>query len=952
MNRSRVLACVTGFAVSLALWMPGGLAADGVARQSIGPWDNDFRLQPVEHRPALEVRYTDGEREAFEILAQEYHLVGQLRRPHFLRDAQSNELWLKLSMTDGAGEISASEFSASRSRINLYRRGPYFCEVHWLDITLAGESGETMPLKGDLGLYCYPHKLLASITWHATEALDPQVLAVGGKVEHEFTTQPFVVGEPQTYSFAIFGEEPPLPELSLQTVRAEKPLEYDPVRGCYTIGSHNPGGFQEHFYHHPNHYETVQMRISNDGRQRVIYVCHKTVSGSRGQVEGGILLDAEGYPLPITVQISKNFSGEKEEKFYNPRDTAFSETYFPLVLAPGESCTVSSLHLYQNWGRNMVKQFSSLGAWMDYFHSSTGVTETTCYVPFKYAGLKGIDIADFRAMSQAAFWGGQPQHDNIAGHSFLSYRDQSGWRYMAYRGTTYSSTGPNWMDIHMDHLSSDGRIRGSVRTFELPQKDELRNFIHVRYEVLQPITIERARENFRLLTVATWVQRLRYTHFAASGTRAVELSFDRDHFGILGHPLPSRPCFAALYGESKGSNAILLRSWSAPFEPAASVLCQEKGDTRLMLVPDADRLALEPGDVIEFEAAFLPYGEVNGAQTPKREVAAYGRQAPRVTQVLRGEKVGDFPTFIRAGDDLAEFVVRGGRDLIPVIVTGLTDYRESRLWQKSQDGWRVLSHARAGRDDGIQVFCTANGKFGAVFLVASDNTPQHLQVTLGHNADMPARITVRPQEGRENVGESAALIRAPWMQAPMRLSFPASVKIGEDTLPGRSIAPAWQQDADGSLWFERNAGGQLIGGRLSPNEEDVDLEFWSANRRREELSFAPVFRPALEGTEFADGRTWIRKDGNWQPADDAGGNQFVDDCDRVAVMSADGKHLFCLVWPAPVRLAADSSAPGVHLDPVLSSCPPGKRIHVRGKLYIMRGTLEELDARARREVLR
>ena len=35
---------------------------------------------------------------------------------------------------------------------------------------------------------------------------------------------------------------------------------------------------------------------------------------------------------------------------------------------------------------------------MDYFHSSTGVTETTCYVPFKYAGLKGIDIADFRAV--------------------------------------------------------------------------------------------------------------------------------------------------------------------------------------------------------------------------------------------------------------------------------------------------------------------------------------------------------------------------------------------------------------------------------------------------------------------------------------------------------------------------------------------------------------------------
>ena len=949
MNRTGFPAWIKSILALLALWLPASFVAAG---QSVHPWGNDFRLQPIEQRPGLEVRYTNAEREAFEILAREYHVAGQLRKPHLMRDARSDELWLKLSMTDGAGEVYTGEFSASRSRINLYRRGPYFCEVHWLDITLAGESGEAMPLKGDLTLYCYPDKLLASITWHATEAVGSQVLSISGKASHKFTTQPFVVGKPQTFDFAIFGEEPPLPGSALKTVKAEMPLRYDPVRGCYTIGSHNPGSFQPHFYHHPNHYETVQLRIDNDDRRRVIYVCHETASGSKGQVEGGVLLDTEGHPLPITVQISKNFAGEKEEKFYNPRDTAFSETYFPLMLAPGESCTVSSLHLYQNWGRHMVKQFSSLGAWMDYFHSSTGVTETTCYVPFKYGGLKGIDIADFRAMSQPAFWGGQPQHDNVAGHSFLSYRDESGWRYMAYRGTTYSSTGPNWMDIRMDHLSSDERIRGSIRTFELPQKDELRNFIHVRYEVLKPITIDRARENFRLLTVATWVQRLRYTHFAASGAPNVKLSFDKDHFGVLGHPLSSRPCFAALYGESKGSNAILLRSWSAPFEPAASVLCRKNGDTRLMLVPNSDKLTLKPGDTIEFEAVFLPYGEVNGAKTPGREVIAYGSQAPTVTQVLNGEKIGDFPTIIRAHDDRAEFIVRGGRDLIPVIVTGLTDYREPGLWQKTQDGWRVLSHARAGQKDGVQVFCTTDRQFGAVFLVASDDTSQYLRVTLGQDAEMPARITAKPQRTGKEPDASVVLIRTPWMQAPISLHFPASVGIGDDTLTGRSVEPAWKRDADGSLWFEKDAGGQLIGGRLSPNEEDVDLEFWLKNGSKRELSFAPTFRPVLEGTEFADGRIRVHKRGTWRPVSEMSTSQADNGCDRVAAMSADGRYVFCLAWPAPVSLAADSPAPGVHLDPVLPSCPPGKRIHIRGKLYLMRGALEELDARVRREVLR
>ena len=134
-----------------------------------------------------------------------------------------------------------------------------------------------------------------------------------------------------------------------------------------------------------------------------------------------MILDQEGHPMPMVVQVSKNFAGEKEEKFYNPRDTPFSETYFPLYLEPGETVTLTSLHLYQNWGRHMTKHWSSLGAWMDYFHSSTGVTETTCYVPFKFAGIGGVAIADFRAMSQPTFWGGQPQHDNLAGHSFLSF---------------------------------------------------------------------------------------------------------------------------------------------------------------------------------------------------------------------------------------------------------------------------------------------------------------------------------------------------------------------------------------------------------------------------------------------------------------------------------------------------------------------------------------------------
>ena len=93
MNRTGFPAWIKSILALLALWLPASLAAAG---QSVHPWGNDFRLQPIEQRPGLEVRYTNAEREAFEILAEEYHVVGQLRKPHLLRDARSDELWLKL----------------------------------------------------------------------------------------------------------------------------------------------------------------------------------------------------------------------------------------------------------------------------------------------------------------------------------------------------------------------------------------------------------------------------------------------------------------------------------------------------------------------------------------------------------------------------------------------------------------------------------------------------------------------------------------------------------------------------------------------------------------------------------------------------------------------------------------------------------------------------------------
>ena len=967
-----------------------------------GAWERDFARQPVPDRPKLEVRYTDGDRTAFEIVAEAYHLIGHLRAPHTLCDAETGNTWLSLRVSDENGRSYATKHTEAHSRINLYRRGPYFCEVHWLDVQVSAPDGQPAPLKGDLTLYCYPDKLLGGITWHATEDFPASTMEVRGVSPYTFTAKPLAAKAKETFHFALLGEAPPLAEPAIETIEAVAPMRYDAVRGCYTIGSLGQGGFQGRFYHHPNRYDRVRFRVTNDDASRTVYICHENTGGDRGCVEGGILLDEAGHPLPIVVQISKNFAGEKEEKFYNPTDASFSEIYFPLVLEANESREVTSLHLYQNWGNHMVKQFSSLGAWMDYFHSSTGVTETTCYVPFKFGGLPGVDIADFRAMSQHAFWAGQPQHDNVAGHSFLWFHNGDTWQYLAYRGTTYRSTGPNWMDIGFEYLSTDGAVRATVDSFELPQADELRQFIHVRYDVLEPVTVTEARGQFRLLTAASWVQHLRYTHFAATGMKDAPLKFGRSHYAVLGHPLPPQDSFLAVYGDAKGGNAFVLRDWNAragghPVGPAASVYCEKSGDTRLLLTADAETLELRPGDFFEFNAVIMPFGATDSASAALREVAAYGSEAPRITDVAQGVRERDFPATVCAEDNRAEFTVQGGRDVIPIIVTGLDDYRWPVLRQKGERGWRRLSHARVDAQDGVQVFCAPDGSFGAVFLVHSDNTPQTLRVTVGEAPEAMEKIRVTAFDPASDTGgpgafHHVALIQAPWMKCPIRLRFPETLQTDtldfidhrRDDMPPRvdpaPLARTWNESEGGSIWFEWSYDNQIAGGRLSPDLDSVDLEFWLENRRKTSVSLGLQFCPILAGTIFEDRtyeRTWGLFDGTWKRLSEMdrgegdtalchygvkggppvsvplpwGASKDLLDVGMVALTSPDERYVFAIAWPDCQRILTNGHIPCVHGDPPAYSAPPGRRLHIRGKVFLMEGTLDDLLHRVRREIV-
>ncbi|MGQ9730480.1 MAG: hypothetical protein ACUVX8_04330 [Candidatus Zipacnadales bacterium] len=974
-----------------------------------GPWDVDFATQRPSAALRLECRYVDAARTQAEVLAEQYRLILHLADEEksqarlFTLAAPNHEetigeLWLEVT---SGGEVFSSARAMENSRINLYRRGPYYLEVHWFDVQCVSESGGVFPAKGEVVFYCYADQLLVQGIGHAvagSETMQPGVAQIRW-LKRAPSAAPFrklTAGDKLTVALPLFGPltDLPPPEGAIEVLDGLE-ASYDAVRGCYVIWTDNPGGFNYHYYQNPHHYESARFVFHNDQTPRKVYVCHATRQHP-GSVECGVLLDAEGHLLPIQVQINKNFAGEKEEPFYNPTDLPFSETFFPLYLAAGESRELTSLHLYQNWGNHPLKQFSSLGAWMDYYHSSTGVTETTCFVPFKFGGLPGVNIADLRPMSQR-MWDSQPQHDNVAGHRFLMIRAEDQWHFSKYEGTTFRSTGPNWMDISLDYTLDDGRLHARLDSFELPQTDELRNFLHLHVEVLKPLKIANLSTDFRLLDITSRIQALRYTHAAYQSApdtvQTVELHA-QEGFAIAGEPLGGTFPWATVYGDRRGCNSYVIRHFQAKLGgekrgPAVCVQTHASGDMELALTAVGGPVDLLPGDFVEADLYLRPYGDgTHTYETPQRDRISFGENAPHITKVTEGRKLSDFPTRLCATPQgRAQFSLIGGANLIPVIIEGLPDYRRPRLETQTADGgWQPVSHETVG-NDGYQVFVDDAGTFGCVFLVNADGREHTYRVSVAQPTNIKVEPKFRPADAPL---ANLVYIQAPWMNQPINLRFPETIITAfgihfidhvRPDMPGRtdiSILEDYHRGPDGSYWYDWTLSDNCrAGGIINPGVDEVTFEysFYNGNDRPTWIDTQFCLRLWDDLLRDATGeRTYIVSDGRWVRMADTdrgkgrqelchyptigglslpdnedpagwGKSRITADRGLVAVVAPDGRHVIGLAFDHPKSILSNWLIPCVHSDPIWPECPPKGRVRVKGKLYLMEGTLDDLLAR-------
>jgi hypothetical protein len=140
----------------------------------------------------------------------------------------------------------------------------------------------------------------------------------------------------------------------------------------------------------------------------------------------------------------------------------------------------------------------------------------------------------------------------------------------------------------------------------------------MRIDFLEPVKIKDGdfARNMRLLNIASWVQRMRYTHVAYGGpsgdATVVPIKLD-DDFTLAGAPLPAENGFAAIYPDRKGANAFVVRRFEGRLggtqvAPGVSVIGQKNGDTILMLVPITEATEIRAGDYLDIDLFIMPYG--------------------------------------------------------------------------------------------------------------------------------------------------------------------------------------------------------------------------------------------------------------------------------------------------------------------------------------------------------
>lgn len=529
---------------------------------------------------------------------------------------------------------------------------------------------------------------------------------------------------------------------------------YDPYRGFYEF-TVDHSDFNEAFYLQPHKQPAAQIRIANDETPRRIFVQVRTKAAS-GALEAGVVLNENDVLLPLPVEVAKNFQGENEDAFYYPGDVAFSESYFPLELAPEQTLEFTSLHLYQNWGKFPLKQISSVRFTRPYYHLSTGVTETNCWVPFFVGGRTGWILPDFRTRS-GYMWSNQPQFDAVGKNYLFEYRDSDGnFSLMENTNARIDSVGPTHSDVTFEFVTDDGKADVTVRSVEMPQTDENRTFVSVEIVFRDTLHISDTKNDLSLFKTESRNQTFRKLGYLdENNAPAIQplLVGTEPSKVVLGETKP----YWTLYDFDRTNNpgggtnvGVLVQraditAGGQPYHDGLAVVTSHQGSgpattNMASMTLNRPQITFEPGDRIELDLILLPWGsyESDNDQTLQTLRSDYGLSPLSVTAHTGQVTADPFVPTVQAVKEAAEFTISGGKNNVSFAVEGFSSYEPPEIYKLNRGQWELYDPSVKGYD-GYRVYVDRNGKYGFSYVDETDGSEQRYRVVAKTRGAFPER---------------------------------------------------------------------------------------------------------------------------------------------------------------------------------------------------------------------
>ena len=522
-------------------------------------------------------------------------------------------------------------------------------------------------------------------------------------------------------------ERHPLTDIVVEETDSKAKFKgYDSIRGCYLFTKNGTDFSTAYAKKNRNKYYTSTVTVNGDDRDRNIYM---RFFGNNGCLECAALLDKNNMLLPVPMEVCKNFCGEIEEPFYDPKDAMYGDSFFPVVVKANSNVQFTELHLYQNWGQHALKQISSNQFFIGFYHLSTGTTESNCIAPYFVYGKDGWTLPDFRGCS-GVMWASQPQFTSIGIHKWLSYVNGDGQKIQSeFTGADIRSSGPTYADIDYSYISDCGSYKFTLRHVEFPQTDENRTYYTILVEFLKDLTIDDAVNKFNILHFNSRDTNFsKFMYLDASGTQQIiDLPTSGKKSEI--YDLNKGSFYYAIYGGQgkEGTDimnyALLLRNaeitiggnkWDGNFKVRYHF---DGGLDNLYLTLDQQKLNFKKGDTIKLDVILLPFGEkANKAQDHAPVVYEDSVLHPVALTAEKGSVIADtYIPKVQAEANEAEFTLTGSRNANTVVVYGFDVLARPEIYKWNGTDWE-LYETNVKDYDGYQVAMQPDGTYAYSFV--------------------------------------------------------------------------------------------------------------------------------------------------------------------------------------------------------------------------------------------